>query len=256
MHVLLWASPSARSRLAYFSWVLPLSEPLRDLGSGPLAVSSSLLCFSVNCPSLQTSPKAIVWQHPSRDGSGSREKKSNLLSCSPDIQPFQLCMSEVLKGCKTLEVGSGVPSPPIVHPPWCFIMVLGWICHSLGETEGENDLQKPNQGCTKITFLAVLVLEAQPLWWSIWGSTAMHLSSSGILPQGIPAAVPWDRTVEWEDTCSGNLWPFFMDQMKPWSKAAQCPSDTELSEWLWASSGVDSSPDSEVSPGNSPLKYP
>lgn len=97
---------------------------------------------------------------------------------------------------------------------------------------------------------------ASARWSTLWGSTAVHLSSSGILPEAITGAVPWDRTMEWEDTCSDTLWPFFMDKMKPWSKAVQCLSDTELSEWLWASSGFASSPDPVVSPGNSPLRYP
>lgn len=131
----------------------------------------------------------------------------------------------MLKGCKTFEVGSGVSSPPILHPPWCFITVVGWICHSLPETEGENDLEKPSQGYTKITFLAVVVLEAQPL-------------PAGVLfEELLPCTCPllglflkqWDRTVEWEDTCSDNLMPFFMDKIN--SLEAR-----QLSVWVLQSS--------------------
>lgn len=100
-------------------------------------------------------------------------------------------MSEMFKGCKTFEVGSGVSSSPILHPPWCFVIVVGRISHSLDETEGGNDLEKPSWGYSNITFLAVVVLEAQPLpvEYSL-GNTAMHLSSSGILPEAVTAAVP------------------------------------------------------------------
>lgn len=86
MHVFLLASPGVGSSLAYFFGVLPLSELFRDLGSGPLAVSSSLLYFSVNSPCLQTSPKAIILQHLSHDGSGSGKK--NYLLVVQTYSPF------------------------------------------------------------------------------------------------------------------------------------------------------------------------
>lgn len=70
-------------------------------------------------------------------------------------------MSQVFKGRKTFEVGSGVSSPPVPHPPWRFIVAVGWIYHSLNEIEGESDGEKPSQGYT--TLLARVALEPQPL---------------------------------------------------------------------------------------------
>lgn len=166
-------------------------------------------------------------------------------------------MSEVLKGCKTFEVGSGVSSPLILHPPWCFIRAVGWICHSLDETERGNDLGKPKQGCTKITFLAVVVLEAQPLpgGSTLWGSTLpftcplLRLFLKQLLLLFLEIQLWNGRThvLTIHGLSSWTEWRLF-------SRAVQCLRDRELSGWLWAS--FTPSPDPEVCPGNSPLRYP
>lgn len=85
---------------------------------------------------------------------------------------------------------------------WWEEFAIHWV------KQGGNDLEKPNQAYSKITFLAGEVLEASSRWSALWGRIAMPLSSSGIPPEAVTAAVPRDGIVEWEDSWSDNLWPF------------------------------------------------
>lgn len=196
MHVFLLASPGVGSSLAYFFGVLPLSELFRDLGSGPLAVSSSLLYFSVNSPCLQTSPKAIILQHPSHDGSGSGKK--NYFLVVQTYSPFHYVWVKCSKDAKPLklaQVSLLLPHPPPSLVPYhtggVNLPFSGW--NRGREWLGEN---QPGLYQDNSSVLGGPCVMASARCGALWEGTTMPLPSSGIPPEAVTAAVPRGRT--WE----------------------------------------------------------
>lgn len=64
---------------------------------------------------------------------------------------------------------------------------------------------------------------ASARWNTLWGSTAMHLSSFGTLPEANTAAVPWDRAVEREDMCSWQPVAFLHGQNEALQQGSSVP---------------------------------